>query len=134
MCAPAAHQAAAWGKVGAADLLQLQHELFLLFSRQVSPAYYESVIAICLVAGFLPKVRSELRHWLTVVAMVALGVGLALVPACLERSPLPVVAFQPLKPFSKMQSETWCVWTSGGDALQHTCIAAARDQMAMEGR
>lgn len=127
LCAPAAHPAAAWPRVDAADLLRLQHEPFLLFSRQVSPDYYESVIAICLEAGFLPKVRFELRHWLTVVAMVASGSGVALVPACLARSGLPGVAFRPLAPFSAIRSETWCVWSgASGDALRDTFIAAAR--------
>jgi DNA-binding transcriptional LysR family regulator len=61
LCAPFTHTAAAWRSVGAAELRTLEHEPFLLFSRQVSPDYYESVIAICLVAGFLPAVRNR-RH------------------------------------------------------------------------
>jgi DNA-binding transcriptional LysR family regulator len=128
LCTPAAHPAAARDRVDAADILRLQHEPFLLFSRQVSPDYYESVIAICLEAGFLPKVRFELRHWLTVVAMVASGSGVALVPACLAHSGLPGVAFQPLMPFSKIRSETWCVWGAGSeDALRDTFTTAARE-------
>lgn len=127
LCVPAAHRAATWREVGAADLRQLQSEPFLLFSRQVSPDYYESVIAICLVAGFLPKVRFELRHWLTVVAMVGSGSGVALVPACLERSGLPGVAFRPLKAFGNIRSETWCVWGgNAGDALRDSFIAKAK--------
>ena len=128
VCTPAAHPAAAWQRVDAADLLRLQDEPFLLFSRQVSPDYYESVIAICLEAGFLPKVRFELRQWLTVVAMVGSGSGVALVPACLARSGLPGVAFRPLLPFSKIRSETWCVWNAGSeDALRDRFVAAARE-------
>lgn len=134
LCAPADHPAAAWRNVGAAELRQLQNEPFLLFSRQVSPDYYESVIAICLVAGFLPKVRFELRQWLTVVAMVASGAGVALVPACLERSGLAGVAFQPLEPFSKIRSETWCVWGSGGDnGLRDNFVSAARETAVTSG-
>ncbi|MGI4944937.1 MAG: LysR family transcriptional regulator, partial [Janthinobacterium lividum] len=105
LCTPARHPAAEWQTIGAAELRELRQEPFLLFSRQVSPDYYQSVIAICLVAGFLPKVRSELRQWLTVVAMVASGAGVALVPACLQRSRWAGVAFQPLEPFSTIRSE-----------------------------
>lgn len=132
LCVPERHPAAAWPTVGAAELRLLQAEPFLLFSRQVSPDYYESVIAICLTAGFLPRVESELRHWLTVLAMVASGAGVALVPTCLERSRAPGVAFRPLKPFSRIRSETWCAWATGVGghanlALRAVFIEAARE-------
>lgn len=127
LCLPEGHPAASWRHIGEAELGRLQHESFLLFSRKVSPDYFESVIAICLAAGFLPKVRSELRQWLTVIAMVASGAGVALVPASLEKSRLPGVAFKPLEPFSRIRSETWCVWAAGGgDALRQLFVEEVR--------
>ena len=127
LCLPEGHPAASWRHTGEAELGRLQHESFLLFSRKVSPDYFESVIAICLAAGFLPKVRSELRQWLTVIAMVASGAGVALVPASLEKSRLPGVAFKPLEPFSRIRSETWCVWAAGGgDALRQLFVEEVR--------
>ena len=127
LCLPEGHPAASWRHIGEAEFGRLQHESFLLFSRKVSPDYFESVIAICLAAGFLPKVRSELRQWLTVIAMVASGAGVALVPASLEKSRLPGVAFKPLRPFSRIRSETWCVWAAGGgDALRQLFVEEVR--------
>ncbi|HEX7966964.1 MAG TPA: LysR substrate-binding domain-containing protein [Stellaceae bacterium] len=94
-------------------LSKLEHEAFVLFSRKVSPDYYESIIATCLDAGFLPQVKYEVRHWFSVVSLVAQGMGVALVPRSLAKSRLAGAAFVPI-PEGKVLSETWCVWRAAG--------------------
>lgn len=111
-CLPAGHRLAASPDPDGLPLAELQDDDFVLFSRAVSPDYYESIIAICRTAGFLPRVRHEVRHWLTVVALVAHGAGVALVPRALAGSQLAGVAFLPL-PESPIQSESWCMWRAG---------------------
>lgn len=44
-------------------------------------------------AGFHPSIRHEARHWLTVLACVAKGIGVTLVPRSLERSAFRGLAF-----------------------------------------
>lgn len=108
-CLPAGHPCAAARSL---RLSRLAADQFVLFSRNVSPDYYQSIIATCLAAGFMPHVRHEVRHWLSVVSFVANGMGVALVPRSLKRSNLAGAVFVPLQD-SRILSETWCVWAAG---------------------
>ena len=92
-------------------LPQLRNEEFILFSREVSPDYYSSIVARCAEAGFLPRITYEVRHWLGVVSLVAHGMGVALVPRSLADSGLIGAVFKPIGK-STIQSESWCVWRS----------------------
>lgn len=109
-CLPTGHAAA---KARSLRLSRLRHDDFVLFSRSVSPDYYQSIIATCLSAGFMPRIRHEVRHWLSVVSFVANGLGVALVPRTLSTSNMAGAAFVPIQQ-SKIMSETWCVWKAGG--------------------
>ena len=68
------------------SLLELRDEPFVLFSRRASPDYHTRIVEMCGALGFQPKVRHEARHWLSVVALVAQGMGVSVVPAPLQRS------------------------------------------------
>ena len=102
-------------------LSRLKDDEFVLFSRNVSPDYYQSIIATCLSAGFSPHVRHQVRHWLSVVSFVANGLGVALVPSTLKASDMAGAVFVPLRE-AKILSETWCVWKAGGP--QRPALAA----------
>lgn len=105
-CLPAGHPAAGQRPL---DLRSLAAEPLVLFSRSASPEYYERVLALCAEQGLAPLVRHEVRHWLSVVALVAKGAGHALVPAALMHSGVAGVQFCPL-PESGIRSEVFCVW------------------------
>lgn len=126
-CLPATHAASDIDGQEEIALPELQNEEFVLFSRKLSPDYYESIIAICLSAGFLPNVRYEARQWLSVVALVARGIGIALVPQALARAGMAGVRFLRL-PAASIQSETWCVWRRDEDmqAIRELFLAEVR--------
>jgi DNA-binding transcriptional LysR family regulator len=114
-------------------LSRLRDDEFVLFSRNVSPDYYQSIIATCLSAGFSPRVRHQVRHWLSVVSFVANGLGVALVPSTLKASNMAGAVFVPIQE-AKILSETWCVWKSGGPqrpALDMLIQAARKQSQAM---
>ncbi len=90
LCLPQSHRLARRRRV---DLAQLAGEEFVLFARAASPSYYETVLSLCVAAGFVPPIRHEVRHWLGVAALVAQGLGVAIVPACLARSGLQGACF-----------------------------------------
>jgi hypothetical protein len=48
----------------------LSEEPFVLFARDASPDYYERILALCAEQGLQPRVRHEVRHWLSVVSLV----------------------------------------------------------------
>lgn len=80
----------------AVDLADLKDDRLILFSNLVSPTYHQRIYEMCQAHGFAPEVRHEVRHWLSVIALVSLGQGVALVPAALERVGLPHLVFRPL--------------------------------------
>ena len=63
-----------WRGAGLA-LVELAGEDFVFFARAASPSYYETVLSLCVTAGFTPLVRHEVRHWLSVAALVSQGLG-----------------------------------------------------------
>lgn len=106
LCLPQAH--------GATEATQWQSELLrdtplVLFSRGASPDYYERVIMLCAMLGWNPLVRHEVRHWLSVVALVRKSMGAALVPKALMESGVGGVVFKTL-PDSHIRSDVHAVW------------------------
>lgn len=108
-CLPAGHAAASARRL---SLAGLRDEPFVLFSRQVSPDYHARIVDACADAGFDPKVRHELRHWLSVVALVSQGMGVAIVPEPLAQSGIAGVVFRPLSG-TQVLSTLQCVWPQG---------------------
>ena len=115
-CLPEAHPAAGRRTV---KLMQLADDPFVLFARSASPDYYARIIAMCHEAGFYPRVQHEVRHWLSVVAVVAQGMGVSVVPAPLQRSGITGAVFRPLGGIApttrSLQSHVYCVWHPDSD-------------------
>jgi DNA-binding transcriptional LysR family regulator len=105
-CLPEGHRLCACEAI---DLSALQGDRLILFSNLVSPTYHQRIYEMCLAHGFAPEVRHEVRHWLSVISMVSLGQGVALVPAALERVGLPRLAFRPLRG-THPSSEMLAMW------------------------
>ncbi len=91
------------------DLSDLRDDRLILFSNLVSPTYHQRIYEMCLACGFAPDVRHEVRHWLSVISLVSLGQGVALVPAALERVGLPRLTFRPLRG-AHPRSEMLAMW------------------------
>jgi DNA-binding transcriptional LysR family regulator len=110
-CVPAAHALARRRKL---SLLQLRDEGFVLFSRRDSPDYHTRIVQMCGAVGFHPKLRHEVRHWLSVVALVGQGMGVSVVPAPLQRSGIGGAVFRPLLD-EVPPSPVHAVWRTGVD-------------------
>jgi DNA-binding transcriptional LysR family regulator len=90
LCLPQTHPAAGLIEI---DLRTLAHERFVMFARDIAPANHDNVIAIFNRAGIHPRTVHAARQWLTIVAMVANGLGISLVPRSLSRSRVEGVSF-----------------------------------------
>lgn len=110
-CLPAGHALARRRKV---PLAQLHDEPFILFSRKASPDYYARIIEMCGAHGFHPRVRHEVRHWLSVVSLVSRGMGVSIVPAPLAGSGMAGAVFRPLAE-AMPPSEVYCAWKAAPD-------------------
>lgn len=88
---------------------QLAREPLVIFARGVSPDYYERIMGLCSQLGLEPQVRHEVRHWLSVVALVSRGMGYSLVPQSMTDSGISGVRFSPV-PDTGIRSEVSLVW------------------------
>jgi len=110
-CLPLGHAMAGRKRL---TLGALHGEPFAMISRAVSPDYHERILGLCADAGFSPEVRYELRHWLSVVSLVAQGLGVALVPAAMQQANLPGAVFVSLQG-ATAPYETHCLWKTDRD-------------------
>ena len=130
-CLPADHALAVGSGADAAGLpLQaLQHQPFAIVMRAVSPDYHDRILAACADAGFEPALRFELRHWLSVVSVIAQGLGAGLVPSALQQAGLPGVVFRPLaQPLAPY--DTHCLWRTDRDLAALQALLATVRQVA----
>ncbi|OCW19008.1 MULTISPECIES: LysR family transcriptional regulator [Pseudomonas] len=67
------------------SLASLASEPLVMFSRKVSPVYFDNLIATCRASGFSPRVLHEVRSVASQIAFVSCGQGIALVPASLKK-------------------------------------------------
>lgn len=79
---PSDHPLAARTRI---SLSSLASEPLVMFSRKVSPVYFDNLIATCRVSGFSPRVLHEVRSVASQIAFVSCGQGIALVPASLKK-------------------------------------------------
>ena len=63
---------------------QLAANDFILFSKEYSSLYYDTIMSICEDAGFTPKVSHKSVHALTIFKLVENGLGIAIVPTTLQ--------------------------------------------------
>lgn len=123
LCLPAAHPLACRKQISLTDVAG---EDFIFFSRALSPLYYETLFSMCLQAGFFPEVKYEARHWLSVVSLVAQGMGVSIVPSCLSYSGMSGIRLVPFP--HQQQSVTSLIWRpQPSSALKRNHVALICD-------
>lgn len=90
---PSDHRLAARTRI---SLSSLANEPLVMFSRRVSPVYFDNLIATCRANGFSPRVLHEVRSVASQIAFVSYGQGIALVPASLKKLAPANVVFRSL--------------------------------------
>ena len=64
------------------SLADLANEPFVTLPREPATGYYDQIIGLCRGAGFSPVIRQEAAQLPAVLALVAAGLGVAIVPCC----------------------------------------------------
>lgn len=73
-------------------LKQIANEPLIMFSREISPIYFDSIVSGCQKHGFSPRFLHYVRSIASQITMVGFGQGLALVPSgCKDQAPPGVV-------------------------------------------
>lgn len=94
VCLPLRHPLAHHAEI---DLIELAQEEFVVVDREISPLNYEAMSGIFHRAGIHPKLVHRTRGWLTIMAMVSMGAGIALLPSSLARAEMGGIRFVPLR-------------------------------------
>ncbi len=77
-------------------LSALAAETFIVYRRRSGPGLYDAIFAACHAAGFSPLVGQEAPRIVSTLNLVAAGLGIAVVPASLERMQMDGVVYRPL--------------------------------------
>jgi len=94
---PASHALARSAGDGAAlALATLAAETFIVYRRRAGPGLYDAIFAACHAAGFSPQVGQEAPRIVSTLNLVAAGLGIAVVPASLQRMQMDGVTYREL--------------------------------------
>ena len=78
------------------SLADLANDPFVTLPRQPATGFYDQIIGLCQSAGFSPTIRQEASQLPAVLALVAAGLGVAIVPCCVCPQWQRQIAFRPL--------------------------------------
>lgn len=92
---PAAHPLAAQANEPV-DLKRLAGQAFVLHPSVLGGGLHEHILSLCSQAGFMPRIAQPARETSTMLALVAAGLGVSVMPSVYERIRPPGVVFRPL--------------------------------------
>ena len=93
---PSGHALARSGGASAVSLQRLARETFILYGPP-GTAFYDLTMAACRAAGFNPRVGQETPRMTSSLNLVAVGLGICLVPASLQQMHMDGVTYCRLK-------------------------------------
>jgi DNA-binding transcriptional LysR family regulator len=78
------------------SLGMLATEPFIMCSRQEGATFYDQIMSLCNEAGFSPRVAQEAVQMPTVLGLVSVGIGIAIVPASVQNLQMTGVTYRVL--------------------------------------
>jgi len=72
-------------------MADLAEEPFILFPRGIGCGLYDHVMGLCNQAGFAPRVAQEAREGVTILALIAAGTGISILPDTYRNASIPGV-------------------------------------------
>lgn len=109
---PAAHRLAQSGHVHLGDF---DGEPFIMYPPGAEGHHHQMLTALFAAHGVAPRYVQFIRHLHSILALVNLGTGHALVPASAARMAYPGVVFRPLAPDGCAAAELHLVWRSADE-------------------
>jgi DNA-binding transcriptional LysR family regulator len=90
----------------------LRGEPFIYYPRTAGARAYEKPLTVCEQHGFRPQIVQEASHWLTIMRLIAAGLGVSIAPACVRHIASPEVVCLPLRG-AKAVSHLELAWLAG---------------------
>lgn len=107
-CLPVNHPLANRDTVKIHDLIG---EPLIMFTRSLAPHYYDRLVSLFHITDLEPNIKHEVSQWLTIVALVSQGMGVALVPQALAETMFSNIVFRPLANLN-VRHQSLCIWPS----------------------
>jgi DNA-binding transcriptional LysR family regulator len=127
---PAHHALAANTPIRLADL---RDEGFVTYPAERQAGLYEEMLRLCHAAGFEPRIVQEANEISTICAIVAAGLGVAIVPSSATTIALSGVVYCPLGD-AGAELERWAVWRDGSPlGIVNAFIGSLPDERASAG-
>jgi len=101
------------------------HQPFVGFARHQDADYFDRTVALCVEAGFTPAIRHEAGQFVNVLALVACGLGVAIVPSSFATLYRGKVLFRPLEA-SRYKSRLAVLEAPAGDTPRDEAARVAR--------
>lgn len=102
-----------WAQTPPKKLTELANAEFVWGYRSISPVYYDRVVAHFSRLSFEPRVVQYGADNITILSMVAAGLGLAIVPAASRSHPMPGINFIELAELTSCDMPLWLAWRAG---------------------
>lgn len=102
-----------WVQSPPTRMAELADTEFVWGSRRISPIYYDRVVAHFARLNFEPRIVQYGTDNLTILSMVAAGLGVAIVPAASRSHPMPGVCFIELEALTTCDMPLWLAWREG---------------------
>lgn len=113
-------------------LFALREEPFVLFPRVISPGVYDQVIGLCNQAGFSPLIVQEATELHTILGLVAVGIGISLLPASVRLIRSQGLVYRAMPPSATMASTALAWRQDSRSPVVSTFLEVAR-QSLLEG-
>lgn len=91
-------------------LVDLSAEPFIMYPPHVQPEIDEATISACRRAGFIPRIERQPLSALTMLKLVAVGLGIAFVPECSKYSGFQGLAYIPVADLPQVDWELLVGW------------------------
>lgn len=124
-CVPRHHRLAGRSRI---SISEMAGEKVIVFSREFAAHYHDRIVGLLRAADVEPHAPYRVQHWLTVVALVAQGMGISLVPRSLSRSAIGDVIYIEIEE-PKAEHEVQMIWQTGtGNDLTDTFSRYVKNQ------
>ncbi len=109
------------------SIASLVTERLVLCDRQMTPALFDGIVALCSAAGFSPNIVNTAATWSSVLTLVESGEGVALVPSGVRYLRPTGVVFSPLVP-QNLHMGLAVAWNpQNEDPIQQNFLRLVRD-------
>ncbi|WP_130835029.1 LysR family transcriptional regulator [[Erwinia] mediterraneensis] len=123
------HRAHPQAEAGRISVLALANEPFVFFDAQGGTALYSEILSLLHRYQVQPYITQEAGEAMTILGLVATGLGVSILPASFRRARMDDVVWLPLTEPDAL-SEVWMVWAEGRDPsaqMQHMMALLQRN-------